>query len=34
MFEGDEWPLELIIGLLDVLKNDSGEVDEAMFQGL
>jgi hypothetical protein len=25
---------ELIICLLDVLKNDFGEVDEAMFQGV
>jgi hypothetical protein len=29
-----EWTLELIIGLLDVLKNDFGEVDEGMFQGV
>jgi hypothetical protein len=26
--------LELIIGLLDVLKNDFVEVDEAMFHGV
>jgi hypothetical protein len=32
MFQGDEWPSELIIGLLDVLKNDFGEVDKAVFQ--
>jgi hypothetical protein len=34
MFQLGEWPLDLIIGFLDVLKNDFGEVDEAMFQGL
>jgi hypothetical protein len=30
----NEWPWEIIICLLDVLKNDFGEVDEAMFQGV
>jgi hypothetical protein len=25
------WPWELIICLIDILKNDYGEVDEAMF---
>jgi hypothetical protein len=29
-----EWPWELIMWLLDVLKNDFGEGDEAIFQGL
>jgi hypothetical protein len=32
MFYVGERPLELIICLLDVLKNDFGEHDEAMFQ--
>jgi hypothetical protein len=31
MFSVGEWTLELIVFLLDVLKNDFGEVDEAMF---
>jgi hypothetical protein len=34
MFKVDEWPLELIICLLDVLKNGFGEIDETMFQGV
>jgi hypothetical protein len=34
MFEVGEWHLELIICFLDVLKNDFGEVDEAMFLGV
>jgi hypothetical protein len=34
MFKVGEWPVELIICLLDVLKNDFVEVDEAMFQGV
>jgi hypothetical protein len=34
LFQVGEWPLELIIGLLNILKNDFGEVDEAMFQGV
>jgi hypothetical protein len=29
-----EWPPELIICFLKVLKNDFGEVDEVMFQGV
>jgi hypothetical protein len=29
-----EWPWELIIYLLNVLKNDFGEVDEPMIQGV
>jgi hypothetical protein len=33
MFYVGKWPWELIICLLEVLKNDFGEVDEAMFQG-
>jgi hypothetical protein len=32
MFKVGEWPRELTICLLDVLKYDFGEVDEAMFQ--
>jgi hypothetical protein len=32
MFYADEWLLDHIIGLLDFLINDFGEVDEAMFQ--
>jgi hypothetical protein len=32
MFYVGEWPWELIICILDVLKNDFGEVDEAMFE--
>jgi hypothetical protein len=31
MFQVGEWTLELIIFFLDVLKNDFGEVDVAMF---
>jgi hypothetical protein len=34
MFELGEYPLEFIICLLDILKHDLGEVDEAMFQGV
>jgi hypothetical protein len=34
MFDVGEWPLVLIISHLDVLKNDFGEVDETMFQGV
>jgi hypothetical protein len=34
MFYVGEWPLELIMCLLDVLKNDFGEVDEAMLEGV
>jgi hypothetical protein len=34
MFELGEWPLELIIWLLDVSNNDFGEVDEAMIHGV
>jgi hypothetical protein len=34
MFQVGEWSLELIIFLLDVIKNDFGEVNEAMFQGV
>jgi hypothetical protein len=34
MFSVDEWPLEHIIFLLDVLKNDFGEVNEVMFEGV
>jgi hypothetical protein len=34
MFEVDEWLLELIIGLLDFLEKEFGEVNEAMFQGV
>jgi hypothetical protein len=33
-FQVGEWPCGLIICLLDVLKCDFGEVDEAMFQGV
>jgi hypothetical protein len=33
MFEVGEWSLQLIIRQLNVLKNDLGEVYEAMFQG-
>jgi hypothetical protein len=33
MFSVGEWSSELIICLLDVSKNDFGEVDEAMFPG-
>jgi hypothetical protein len=29
-----DWPRELIICLLVVLRNDFAEVDEAMFQGV
>jgi hypothetical protein len=32
MFSVGEWPLEHIIFLLDVLKNEFGEVDEAMIE--
>jgi hypothetical protein len=31
MFEAREWPWELIICLLKVLKFDFGDVEEAMF---
>jgi hypothetical protein len=34
MFEVGEWPWELIVCLLDVLKNVFDEVDEEMFQGV
>jgi hypothetical protein len=34
MFEVCELPWELIICLLDVLKNDFGEDDEALFQAV
>jgi hypothetical protein len=34
MFQVGEWPWDLIICSLDVLKNDFGEEDEAMFQGV
>jgi hypothetical protein len=34
MFQVGEWRLQLIICLLDVLKNDFGEVDEEMIQGV
>jgi hypothetical protein len=34
MFYAGEWPRELKICLLDVLKNDFEEVNEAMFQGV
>jgi hypothetical protein len=34
IFSIGEWPLELIFCLLDVLKNDFDEVDEAMIQGV
>jgi hypothetical protein len=34
MFSVGESPLELIIFLLDVLKNDFREVDEAMLEGV
>jgi hypothetical protein len=30
MFKVGDWPCELIICLLNVLKNDFGEVDEAV----
>jgi hypothetical protein len=32
MIYGGDWNCELIILLLDVLKNDIGEVEEVMFQ--
>jgi hypothetical protein len=32
MFQVGEWPWELIICPLDVLKNDFCEIDEEMFQ--
>jgi hypothetical protein len=31
MFQVGEWLLDFIIFLLDLLKNDFGVVDEAMF---
>jgi hypothetical protein len=34
MFLVGEWPWELIICLLDVLKNDFAKFDEAMFPGV
>jgi hypothetical protein len=34
MFQVAEWPWQLIICLLDVLKCNNGEVDEAMFEGV
>jgi hypothetical protein len=34
MFKLDDWAWELILCLLDVLKNDFVEVDEAMFQSV
>jgi hypothetical protein len=34
MFQVGEWPIELIICLLHILKNVFDEVDEAMFQGV
>jgi hypothetical protein len=34
MFYVGEWPLLLVICLLDVLKKDFDEVDEAMFHGV
>jgi hypothetical protein len=34
MFQVGEWSEELIICLLDVLKNDFGDVDEAMVLGV
>jgi hypothetical protein len=34
MFQVREWPLDLIICLLDVLKNNFDEVDEAIFHGV
>jgi hypothetical protein len=34
MFYVFHWPCELIICFLDILNNDFGEVDEAMFQGV
>jgi hypothetical protein len=34
IFSVGEWPLELKIFLLDVLKNVFGKVDEAMFEGV
>jgi hypothetical protein len=34
MFYVDDWAREFIICLLDVLKNDLGEVDESLFQGV
>jgi hypothetical protein len=34
MLQVGEWPLELIIVLLEFLKFDFGEVNEGMFQGV
>jgi hypothetical protein len=34
MIQVAEWPIELLICLLDDLKNDFGEFDEAMFKGV
>jgi hypothetical protein len=34
MFKVCEWPWELIISILDVLKIDFGEIEEAMLQGV
>jgi hypothetical protein len=34
MFQVHEWPLDFIIGVLDVLENYFGESDEAMFEGV
>jgi hypothetical protein len=34
MIYGGDWPCELIIWLLRVLKNDIGEVEEVVFQGV
>jgi hypothetical protein len=33
-FEAGEWPLERIIWFNDILKNDFGEVEEALFRGV
>jgi hypothetical protein len=34
MFQAGDWPLDLIICLLDVLINDFDEADEAVFLGV
>jgi hypothetical protein len=34
MFQEGEWPLELIICLLEVLENNFRKVDVAIFQGV
>jgi hypothetical protein len=34
MFYVGEWPCEISIFLLNILKNDFGEVDEEKFQGV